>query len=212
MHILSMLDHKSRLKFIYWYAIYLEICMRIDCTHSRSWVAYFTGCGTTRPGGGGGRPGVGPSSMLSSRCWANVGLTGVTVWAVTGGWPGTVCELLSPFEHAKYQYLCKNDDNDDDEEEEDEDEEDEDEDEDEHQDDDDDDDDDDYDDDYDYDNDNDYHYYYYSWQSLVKALTSLFINSVLHWVRYEHSIALVTEKILLVTILSHRGTDKHFLL
>ena len=61
MHILSMLYHKSRLKCIYWYAIYLVICVRIDCTHSRSWVAYFTGCGTTRPGGGGGRPGVGPS-------------------------------------------------------------------------------------------------------------------------------------------------------
>ena len=147
MHILSMLDHKSGLKCIYCYAIYLVICVRIDCTHSRSWVAHFTGCGTTRPGGGGGRPGVGPSSMLSSRCWANVGPAGVTVWAVTGGWPGAVCELLSPFEHAKYHYLCKN-----------------------------------------------YHYhYYYSWQSLVKALT-LFLNSVLHWVRYEHSIALVEKK------------------
>ena len=42
MHILSMLDHKSRLKCIYWNAIYLVICVRIDCTHSRSWVAYFT--------------------------------------------------------------------------------------------------------------------------------------------------------------------------
>ena len=108
MHILSMLDHKSRLKCIYWYAIYLEICVRIDCTHSRSRVAYFTGCGTTRPGGGGGRPGVGPSSMLSSRCWANVGPAGVAVWVVTGGWPGAVCELLSPSEHAKYHNLCKN--------------------------------------------------------------------------------------------------------
>ena len=153
MHILSMLDHKSGLKCIYWYAIYLVICVRIDCTHSRSWVAYFTGCGTTRPGGG-GRPGVGPSSMLSSRCWANVGPAGVTVWAVTGGWPGALCELLSPFEHAKYHYLCKN-----------------------------------------------YHYhYYYSWQSLVKALTSLFLNSVLHWVRYEHSIALVAKYIYIYII------------
>ena len=98
MHILSMLDHKSRLKCIYWSAIYLVICVRIDCTHSMSWVAYFTGCGTTRPGGGGGRPGVGLSSMLSSRCWANVGPAGVAVWAVTGRWPGAVCELLSPFE------------------------------------------------------------------------------------------------------------------
>ena len=131
MHILLMLDHKSRLKCIYWYAIYLVICVRIDCTHSRSWVAYLTGCGTIRPGGGGSRPGVGPSSMLSSRSWANVGPAGVTVWAVMGGWQGAVCELLSPFEHAKYHYLCKN-----------------------------------------------YHYhYYYSWQSLVKALTSLFLNS-----------------------------------
>ena len=85
-------------------------------------------CGTSRPGGGGGRPGVGLSSMLSSRCWANVGPAGVAVWAVTGDWPGAVCELFSPFEYAKYQYLCKM-----------------------------------------------YHYhYYYSWQSLVKALTSLF--------------------------------------
>ena len=142
MHILSMLDHKSRLKCIYWYAIYLEICVRIDCAHSRSWVAYFTGCG-------GRRPGVGPSSMLSSRRWASVGLTGVTVWAVTDGWPGAVCELLSPFEHAKYHYLCEN---------------------------------------------YHYYYYYYSWQSHVKALTLLFLNSVLHWVRYERSIALVAEK------------------
>ena len=169
MHILLMLDHKSRLKCIYWYAIYLVICVRIDCTHSRSWVAYLTGCGTIRPGGGGSRPGVGPSSMLSSRSWANVGPAGVTVWAVTGGWQGAVCELLSPFEHAKYHYLCKN-----------------------------------------------YHYhYYYSWQSLVKALTSLFLNSVLHWVCYEHSVALVAKiyiYILLVTLLSHRGTDKYFLL
>ena len=106
MHILSMLDYKSRLKCIYWYAIYLVICVRIDCTHSRSWVAYFTGCATTRPGSGGGRPGVGLSSMLSSRCWANVGPAGVA-GRVTGGWPGAVCELLSPFEVAKYQYLCK---------------------------------------------------------------------------------------------------------
>ena len=168
MHILLMLDHKSRLKCIYWYAIYLVICERIDCTHSRSWVAYFTGCGTTSPGGGASRPGVGPSSMLSSRSWANVVPAGVAVWAVTSGWQGAVCELLSPFEHAKYHYLCKN-----------------------------------------------YHYHYhYSWQSLVKALTSLFLNSVLHWVRYEHSIALVAQKkfILLVTFLSHRGTDKYFLL
>ena len=108
MHIPSMLDHKSRLKCIYWYAIYLVICVRIDCTHSQSWVAYFTACGTTRPGGGGSRPGVGPSSMLSSRSWANVGPAGVTVWAVMGGWPRAVCEFLSPFEHAKYHYLCKN--------------------------------------------------------------------------------------------------------
>ena len=107
MHILSMLDHKSRLNCIYWYAIYLVICVSIDCTHSRSRVTYFTGCGTTRPGGGGGRPGVGLSSMLSSRCWANVGPAGVAAWAVTGSWSGAVCELFSPFEHAKYQYLCK---------------------------------------------------------------------------------------------------------
>ena len=127
---------------------YLVICLRIDCSHSRSWVAYFTGYSTTHPSGGGGRPGVGLSSMLSSRCWANVGPAGVAVWAVTGGWPGAVCELLFPFEHAKYQYLCKN-----------------------------------------------YHYhYYYSWQSLVKAFDFLVLNSVLHWVRYVHSIALVTEK------------------
>ena len=33
MHILSMLDHKSRLNCIYWYAIYLVICVRTDCTH-----------------------------------------------------------------------------------------------------------------------------------------------------------------------------------
>ena len=169
MHILLMLDHKSRLKCIYWYAIYLVICVRIDCTHSRSWVAYLTGCGTIRPGGGGSRPGVGPSSMLSSRSWANVGPAGVTVWAVMGGWQGAVCELLSPFEHAKYHYLCKN-----------------------------------------------YHYhYYYLWQSLVKALTSLFLNSG------PALSALWTQRcsggqkniyILLVTLLSHRGTDKYFLL
>ena len=112
----------------------------------------FTGCGTTRPGGGGSRPGVGPSSMLWSRSWANVVPAGVTVWAVTGGWQGAVCELLSPFEHAKYHYLCKN-----------------------------------------------YHYHY-SWQSLVKALTSLFLNPVLHWVRYEHGIALVAKNIHILII------------
>ena len=175
MHILSMLDHKSRLNCIYWYAIYLVICVRIDCTHSRSRVTYFTGCDTTRPGGGGGRPGVGLSPMLLYRCWAGVGPAGVAAWAVMGSWPGAVCELFSPFEHAKYQYLCKN-----------------------------------------------YHdHYYYSWQSLVKALTYLFLNSVLHWVRYEHSIALVSKKsnhIMyaipqeLVTLVSHRGTDKYFFL
>ena len=58
--------------------------------------------------GGGRAGGVGLSSMLSSRCWTNVGPAGVAVWVVTGGWPGAVCELLSPFEHAKYHYLCKN--------------------------------------------------------------------------------------------------------
>ena len=108
MHILSMLDHKSRLNCIYWYAIYLVIWVRIDCAHSRSRVTYFTGCDTTRPGGGGGRPGVGLSPMLLYRCWASVGPAGVAAWAVTGSWPGAVCELFSPFEHAKYQYLCKN--------------------------------------------------------------------------------------------------------
>ena len=106
MHILSMLDHKSRLNCIYWYAIYLVICVRIDCTHSRSRVTYFTGCDTTSPGGGGGRPGVGLSPMLLYQCWASVGPAGVAAWAVTGSWPGAVCELFSPFEHAKYQYLC----------------------------------------------------------------------------------------------------------
>ena len=96
-----------------------------------------------------------------------LGQAGVAVWAVTSAWPGAVCELLSPFEHGKYHYLCKN-----------------------------------------------YHHHYcYSWQYLVKALTSLSLNSVLHWVRYEQSIALVAEKnMLLVTLLSHRGTDKYFLL
>ena len=51
----SMLDHKPRLnhvKCIYQYANYLVICVKIDCTHSRSWVPYFTGCGSTRPDGG----------------------------------------------------------------------------------------------------------------------------------------------------------------
>ena len=48
------------------------------------------------------------------------------------------------------------------------------------------------------------------------------LNLVLHWVRYEHSIALVAEKksnhIMyaipqeLVTLVSHRGIDKYFLL
>ena len=148
MHIPSMLDHKSRLNCIYWYAIYLVICVRIDCTHSRSRVTYFTGCGTTRPGGGGGRPGVGLSSMLSSRCWANVGPAGVATWAVTGRWPGVVCELFSPFEHAKYQYLCKK----------------------------------------------------LSLSLLLfvtvpcQSIDLFVLNSVLHWVRYEHSIALVAEK------------------
>ena len=97
MHILSMLDHKSRLNCTYWYAIYLVICVRIDCTHSRSRVTYFTGCDTTRPGGGGGRPGVGLSSMLLSRCWASVGPADVAAWAVTGSWPGLYvnCSLHS---------------------------------------------------------------------------------------------------------------------
>ena len=36
--------------------------------------------------------------MLSSRCWANIGPADVAVWAVTGGWPGAMCELFSPFE------------------------------------------------------------------------------------------------------------------
>ena len=67
MHILSMLDHKSRLKCIYWYAIYLVICVRIDCTHSRSWVAYFTGCGTTA--------GVGPALARHRCCRPDVGPT-----------------------------------------------------------------------------------------------------------------------------------------
>ena len=50
---------------------------------------------------------------------------------------------------------------------------------------------------------------------LSKLWLPCFLNSVLHWVRYEHSVALVAKKkiyILLVTLLSHRGTDKYFLL
>ena len=76
----------------------------IPCANGRAIGCLLLCCGTTRPG----RPGVGLSSMLLSRCWASVGPAGVAAWAVTGSWPGAVCELFSPFEHAKYQYLCKN--------------------------------------------------------------------------------------------------------
>ena len=90
-----MLDHKPRLKCIYQYANYLVIWVRIDCTHSRSWVPYFTGCSSSRPDGGGEWPSVGPSSMPSSRYWTNFGPVGIAVWSVTGCWPRAVCELLS---------------------------------------------------------------------------------------------------------------------
>ena len=82
MHILSMLDHKSRLKCIYWNAIYLVICVRIDCTHAWSWVAYFTGCGSTRPGGGG----VGPALAHHRCCRPDVGPTLDWPESLSGRW------------------------------------------------------------------------------------------------------------------------------
>ena len=63
------------------------ICVRIACTPAQYWITYFTDCDRTCPDGGGGWCGIGPSSILSSQHWANVGPAGIAVWVMTKGWP-----------------------------------------------------------------------------------------------------------------------------
>ena len=76
-----MLDHKSRLKCIYWYAIYLVTCVRIDCTHGPGSPISLAVAPPARAAAGVGpalarhrccRPDVGPTldrpASLSGRC------------------------------------------------------------------------------------------------------------------------------------------------